>query len=47
MVFMDEWMDGWVYGWMDVWSKAVLRIAYINQKPLSFEMHFPLMSIPC
>ena len=29
---MGGWMGGWVGGWMDV--KAVLRIAYSNQKSL-------------
>jgi hypothetical protein len=31
--WMDGWMDGWVGGWMEV--KAVLRIAYSNQKALN------------
>jgi hypothetical protein len=30
--WMDGWMDGWVDGWVGV--KAVLRIAYSNQKSL-------------
>jgi hypothetical protein len=30
-MFLDGWMDGWMGGWVEV--KAVLRIAYSNQKP--------------
>jgi hypothetical protein len=29
-MFVDGWMGGWVDGWVEV--KAILRIAYINQK---------------
>jgi hypothetical protein len=32
-VWMGGWMDGWMDGWMEV--KAVLRIAYSNQKSMS------------
>jgi hypothetical protein len=28
---VDGWVGGWVGGWVEV--KAVLRIAYSNQKP--------------
>jgi hypothetical protein len=31
-MFLDGWMGGWVDGWVGV--KAVLRIAYSNQKPM-------------
>jgi hypothetical protein len=33
--WVDGWMGGWMDGWMDGWVgvKAVLRIAYSNQKP--------------
>jgi hypothetical protein len=30
--WVDGWMDGWVDGWVGVKAKAVLRIAYSNQK---------------
>jgi beta-glucanase (GH16 family) len=39
-MFLDGWMGGWMDGWMDGWVdgrvgvKAVLRIAYSNQKSL-------------
>jgi hypothetical protein len=33
-MFLGGWMDGWMDGWMEV--KAVLRIAYNNQKSFCF-----------
>jgi hypothetical protein len=32
--WMDGWVDGWVGGWVGV--KAILRIAYSNQKIIGF-----------
>jgi hypothetical protein len=37
LVHVPGWVDGWMGGWVDGWMgvKAVLRIAYSNQKWLS------------
>ena len=39
--YSPGWVDGWMGGWMDV--KAVLRIAYSNQKSLTLNCVNPVV----
>jgi hypothetical protein len=44
LVHVPGWVGGWVDGWMGV--KAVLRIAYINQKLITIESYLKWLKYP-
>jgi hypothetical protein len=44
-MFLDGWMGGWMDGWVGV--KAVLRIAYSNQKLAAIKCGLNLMFYFC